>query len=136
MREFLLGFLVFFWYFYKTNTQLFMTESQIQAVCFKWFHNTHCLEHHSPRCIIFSVPNGGTRNPLEAITLSSTGLLPGVSDLIILTPNRILFIEVKTEAGTQSGAQKSFEARLKTLGYSYYLVRSLDEFKEVVLNNL
>lgn len=111
-----------------------MTESKLQQEIFQWFQNTYCLKHHNPRLCIFSVPNGGTRNQLEAITLKATGLLPGVSDLIILQPNgKTIFVEVKTEKGIQSEKQKDFETTVTNLGFEYYLVRSLDEFKQIKL---
>lgn len=111
-----------------------MTESKLQQEIFQWFQNTYCLKHHNPRLCIFSVPNGGTRNKLEAITLKATGLLPGVSDLIILQPNgKTIFVEVKTEKGIQSEKQKDFETTVTNLGFEYYLVRSLDEFKQIKL---
>lgn len=71
---------------------------------------------------------------LEAINLKATGLVPGVSDLIILLPNaKTIFIEVKTEKGIQSEKQKDFETTVTNLGFEYYLVRSLDEFKQIKL---
>ena len=61
----------------------------------------------------------------------ATGLLSGVSDLIVLLPNAItLFVEVKIESGgVQSDSQKEFEKTVTDLGFRYVIVRSLDEFK-------
>ena len=33
------------------------TEAKIQQEIYAYFNNTFCLKHHTPRCIIFSVPN-------------------------------------------------------------------------------
>jgi len=109
-----------------------MTESKLQQEIFQWFQNTYCLKHHDPRLCIFSVPNGGTRNKLEAITLKATGLLPGVSDLIVILPGKVLFVELKTEIGIQSQVQKDFESRVTALGQSYYLIRSLPQFQQLI----
>lgn len=112
-----------------------MTESKLQQDIFNWYQNNYCLKFHEPRGMIFSIPNGGTRNKLEAMTLKSTGLLAGASDLIVILPSgKILFIELKTEKGIQSDAQKEFEERIKTLGFQYHLIRSLDEFKNTIGN--
>jgi len=81
--------------------------------------------------MIFAVPNGGTRNAMEAITLKATGLLAGVSDLIVIIPNKILFVELKTEIGIQSEVQKDFQSRIELLGYEYHLIRSLTAFQEL-----
>lgn len=111
---------------------MFLSEDKIQQDIVIWFNNNYCLKHHAPRCSIFSVPNGGTRNKLEAIKLKSTGMKAGVSDLIVVMPEIVLFVEVKTETGKQSDKQKEFEIIISKLGFKYYLVRSLDEFKIII----
>ena len=104
-------------------------EDVIQAEIFKWYNNNFCLKGHEPECIIFSVPNGGTRNPREALLLKATGVVAGVSDLIIIRQNEVIFVEVKTEIGKQSDKQKEFQKTVENLGFKYILVRSLEEFK-------
>lgn len=111
-----------------------MTEDQLQQQIFTWYNNNYCLKNQSPRHIIFSVPNGGSRNVVEAKKMKATGLLSGVSDLIIVHPDKTFFIELKTEKGIQSENQKEFEARVKNLNHEYYLIRSLEEFKQLINN--
>lgn len=110
------------------STEFSNEENRIQAMMVQWFNNTYCLKHHSPRYVIFSIPNGGTRNKLEAMTLKATGLLAGASDLVLVM-DKIYFIEVKTNVGIQSDVQKDFQKRVQKLGHEYKLIRSLDEFK-------
>jgi hypothetical protein len=111
-----------------------MTESKIQQEIVNWYNNTYCLKFHEPRGLIFAVPNGGTRNKLEAITLKATGMLAGVSDLIVILPNgKLIFVEIKTDKSKQSEKQIEFEHRVKALGYEYCIIRSLDEFKKIIL---
>jgi hypothetical protein len=106
-----------------------MGESKLQQQIFEWYNNNYCLKHHSPRGMIFAIPNGGTRNKLEAITLKATGLLAGASDLIIIFPNgQLVFLELKTDTGKQSDKQIEFEKRVTELGFEYKLIRSLEEF--------
>ena len=109
-----------------------MTEDQLQQQIFTYYNNNYCLKNNNPRHIIFSVPNGGTRNILEAKKLKATGILSGVSDLIIVQPNRIIFLELKIEKGIQSDNQKDFETRIKFLGFEYYICRSLEQFKTII----
>lgn len=66
------------------------------------------------------------------MTLKATGLLSGVSDLIVLLPETCFFIELKNEIGLQSEQQKDFEKTVTKLGFTYTLVRSLDEFKNII----
>jgi hypothetical protein len=101
-----------------------MTEDQIQQQIIVYYRNLF-------KGLIFSVPNGGSRNVIEAKKFKATGLLAGVSDLIILKPNsKTIFIEVKTETGKQSQVQIDFQKKVEDMGFKYYLVRSLKEFIE------
>lgn len=106
-----------------------MTENQLQQQIIIWYKNNYQIKGLG---LIFSVPNGGSRHILEAKTLKATGQMAGVSDLIILQPNgKTIFVEVKVEKGIQSEVQKAFEEKVKVLGFEYYLVRSLDDFKNI-----
>jgi hypothetical protein len=107
----------------------------IQAQIYKWYHNTYCTKNNEKPHVIFAVPNGGLRSKSEAMTLKATGVVAGVSDMIIISPNKIFFIEVKTETGKQSPDQKDFEQKVKSMGYDYFLVRSLDQFKAIINEN-
>jgi len=114
-----------------------MTESKLQQEIVNYYNNNYCLKFHDPRGMIFSIPNGGTRNKLEAITMKATGLLAGASDLIVITPNgKLMFIELKTETGIQSEKQKDFQIRVNNLGYEYHLIRNLENFILLIENNL
>lgn len=127
------------------------TESRIQQEIVRWYRNNHCLAHHNPQCAIFSIPNEAAmivagalgklgvsksivRRTSSMITnlLKSTGMMSGVSDLIILQPGQVLFIEVKTPTGRQSKEQERFESMVSRLGFSYFVVRSLEEFQEAI----
>lgn len=108
------------------------TEARIQQDCWIWYKNNFCLKHHNPKHVIFAVPNDSSSKE-ETMRKLATGLLSGVSDLVIIQPNRVLFIEIKTPTGTQQQNQKDFEQDVKLLGFEYHVVRSLDEFKKIVL---
>jgi len=82
--------------------------------------------------LIFSVPNDGI-SATEQMRKVANGMMSGVSDLIVLQENRVIFIECKTDIGKQSEKQKEFQFSVENLGFEYYLVRSLDEFKQVIL---
>lgn len=111
----------------------FHTESRIQQDCVRWYHNSYCLIHHTPRCLILSIPNEGSPR------LAQIGALAGASDLLVLhvatgRPIRLIFAEIKTPTGRQSPAQAKFEKHVKTIGVEYVIIRSLEEFKNYILN--
>ena len=105
-------------------------EDLLQQKIVIWYKNEY--QRHE-KGLIFAIPNGGSRNVIEAKKLKATGMMAGVSDLIILHNGKTLFCELKIEKGIQSEKQKDFETTVTNLGFEYYLVRSLDEFKQIKL---
>jgi hypothetical protein len=105
--------------------QAFNSEDQLQAHCFQWTWN----EFPDTRRLFFSVPNGGTRNKIEAAKFKATGLIAGVADMILLWKAKTYFFEFKFENGKQSQSQKEFQYNVTNQGFDYYLVKDADEFK-------
>ena len=111
-------------------------EHNIQCACVRWF-NYQWPEY---RGLLFAVPNGGARSKATAGKLKAEGVVPGVADLILLVPFlqecvqyfNGLCIEMKTSKGKQSQEQKDWECKVMEQGYEYRVIRSLDEFIEVV----
>jgi len=109
------------------------SESALQQQIFNWYNNNYCLKNMTKRGLMFSIPNGGTRNIMEAMTLKATGLLKGASDLVVILPNgKLIFVELKQPKGVQSPEQKDFENRVILLGFEYHIIKSLDEFKILI----
>lgn len=103
------------------------TEHEIQKSIVRWF------KKEFPEYIIFSTNNEACYN--NSYFLES-GVLQGVSDLICILPNKVLFVELKTNKGVQSKNQKQFQTKLNSIGYEYYITRNLEEFKELIKSNL
>jgi len=108
-------------------------EDLLQLKCVIWFKNNYQMHGKG---LIFAVPNGGTRNIIEAKKLKSTGTMPGVSDLIVVLDSKVLFIELKTDIGKQSDAQKIFETKITNLNHEYILIRNEEEFKTSILSRI
>ncbi len=104
------------------------TEAKVQQEMVEWFRRTYY-----GKGLIFSVPNERAGVFLAMKDLLLTGLLSGVSDLIVVLPTEVLFIEVKNEKGKQSANQIKFQKNVENLGYKYHLVRNLKEFQEIIL---
>ena len=94
-------------------------ESQTQKAIVKYLR--------ANKIFVFAVPNGGKRRLREATIMKSEGVTAGVSDLIILLPERPVFIEMKQEKTKQTDTQKIFQANVQALGFEYYVWRSLDD---------
>ena len=59
--------------------------------------------------------------------MKKSGLLTGVSDIHIILPNRMIFVEVKTPKGKQQPSQKEFEKTVKELGFEYYVWNCIEQ---------
>jgi hypothetical protein len=86
----------------------------------------YCKIH---KILIFCVPNEATRNNSKYLGM---GVLAGVSDLVVVVQNKIIFVELKNHKGIQSEKQKAFESKVDNLGHKYILIRSLEEFKKLL----
>lgn len=110
-------------------------EHKLQVSMINWFR----LQYPSMRHNLFAIPNGGRRDAATGRRLKDEGVLAGVSDLILLKAigcYGALLIETKTRKGTQRESQKEWESKITADGYKYVIVRSLDEFIEVVTDYL
>lgn len=106
-------------------------EHRIQCSCVKYF----AYQYPQYRGLLFAVPNGGARNAVTAAKLKGEGVVAGVSDLILFLPRKGyhgLCIEMKTDKGTQSKAQKEWQAKVEAQGYKYVVCRSIDEFVSIM----
>lgn len=73
------------------------------------------------------------KNQSHGAILKAIGMVAGVADLTLLTANGAVFIELKTETGKQSQAQKEWEQKVRGFGYEYHIVRTLEEFQELIV---
>jgi hypothetical protein len=103
------------------------TESKIQQECMMWYRNTHLKTDN----IFASIPNEG-KNAIEQMRKKAIGMYAGFSDTIVIHFGKVLFIEFKDEKGRQSDKQKEFEIKIKANGFEYHLVRSLEQFKQII----
>ena len=107
-------------------------EADIQA---DFFEKVKLFFPGIPDKLLFAVPNGGSRNPIEAKNMKRQGVKPGVSDVILLVPKKgfaSLCIEFKTEKGKQSDEQIEFQRQAEKCGSKYVIVRSVSSAIETV----
>ena len=111
-----------------------MPEGKIQAECYAWFWNTF----PKYRKCYFAIPNENSRADSSAISgaiRKSMGVTKGVADTFMAVQKGGyggMFVEFKTQVGTQSPDQKQWQIIIENQGYVYRVVRSLEEFKELI----
>lgn len=104
-------------------------ESTLQTTCVRWFR------YQYPQLVIYAVPNGGSRNVLEAQRLKAEGVLAGVADLVVLLPQgKSLYIEMKVKGNRQTQNQKDFQNKVIALGHTYAVCYTFEEFQKVIEN--
>lgn len=102
-------------------------EADIQS---EFFNQVKLFFPRIPDKLLFAVPNGGSRNKLEAINLKRQGTKSGVADVILLIPKggfASLCLEFKTKTGKQSDEQKEFQKQAENCENKYVIVRSVKE---------
>lgn len=88
-----------------------------------------------PSKLLFAVPNGGSRNKIEAANLKRQGATAGVADVICLIPKKgfaSLCLEFKTKIGRQSDEQKEFQRQAECCRSKYVIVRSVEDAIKVM----
>ncbi len=103
------------------------TEDYLQNQCWIWF-----LNNYGKKAIFCAIPND-ERDPVASRRKRLTGRVKGAADvMLILNEGRIVFVEFKLPKGRQSDAQRIFEQRVNDLGHRYFVIRTLDDFKQLV----
>lgn len=108
-------------------------EAQLQSSCVTWFR----YQFSSISKMLIAIPNGGSRNIIEAANLKKQGVVSGVSDLILFQQRGgygALCIEMKTKTGKQSTSQIEWQIEAEKNGYKYVICRSVDEFINEILD--
>lgn len=128
-------------------------EDQLQIRCKGWFDKVYCdqhllLEKHVPKedterikLLLHHSPNEGQlpRSDRDGAKRKAMGVRAGFPDFILLMPGQgysYLAIELKTPKGRQSESQKAFQKAVEWSGGRYIIVRSLEEFKEIIMHYL
>lgn len=110
-------------------------ESYIQQECVRWFR----LQYREFEKLLFATPNQALRSPRNASRMKAEGMVAGVADLVLLVSRggyNALCIEVKTEKGRQSPSQREWQQAVEKHGSKYVIVRSVDQFIELINNYL
>lgn len=92
-------------------------EAQEQATLFHW---AELQSHKYPALrLMYHIPNGGSRNKLEAYHLQQQGVKAGVPDICLPVPSGAyhgLYIEMKVGRNKPSPAQTAWLAALEAVG--------------------
>ena len=80
--------------------------------------------------MLYHVPNGGSRNKVEAAKFKKMGVRAGVPDLVLPVPKGIysgLFIEMKYDKGRLQESQKEYLLKATMYGHCCYVCYSAED---------
>lgn len=98
-----------------------MSEAQEQSNLIAWVDNCIELKIHPELRNLYAVPNGGTRNKIEAANLKRQGVRAGVPDLCLAWPKGKycgLYLEMKVHPNRTTDEQESWLKSLSSAGYA------------------
>ena len=123
-------------------------EHDLQVGCVEYFR----AQYPQIAKLLFAVPNGGFRRKETAGKMKAEGVTAGVSDLLLLVPNKLfhgLCLETKIirefvdgegkfqrRKSYQEPEQREWQSLVENQGYMYVVYRSLEEFQRIVDNYL
>lgn len=93
----------------------------------------HLRLRGKPGLVWWHTPNGGSRDVREAAALKRMGVLPGVSDFLMLHNGKLFSLELKPEVGGRlSEEQMAFLAAVNSAGGYASAARGIDEALRVL----
>lgn len=88
------------------------------------------IRHFHPDTLAFAIPNGGKRDPKEAVRLKKEGVLAGVPDVCVAEPRGTwhgLYIEMKRQKGGKvSPEQQQIHDKLVKRGYKVVVAEGVE----------
>lgn len=110
------------------NHELRPTEEDDQIALCQW------MDLNNIR--YYAIPNGGSRNQLEAYKLKRCGVKRGIPDLCMPMPTKGhhgLYIELKRRGGANgTKEQKEWINYLRSVGYRAEIAKGFDEAQKII----
>lgn len=114
------------------------TEAQEQKALFEWA--AYSTGRHPELQLLIHIPNGGSRDPIEARHLKEQGVKPGVSDILLPVPRgpyHSLWIELKRRKGGRvSEAQRRWINVMNRVGNLAVVCKGWEEARKIILDYL
>ena len=104
-----------------------MSEAKLQSDCFIWSWNE---KPETRGLICYNL--GNSRNRIDGATNKAMGLIAGRSDMTFYWNRTAYMIEFKLPREKQSRSQVDWQRLVESNGFEYHIVRSKDEFIELI----
>jgi hypothetical protein len=104
-----------------------MSEAKLQSDCFLWAWNE---KPETRGLLCYNL--GNSRNRIDGATNKAMGLIAGRSDMTFYWNRTAYMIEFKLPGEKQSRTQVDWQRLVESNGFTYHIVRSKDEFIELI----
>lgn len=115
--------------------RVYTNEATEQTWLFEWLAQMARLKYPE-LALAHHIPNGGSRNAIEAARLKAQGVKAGIPDICIPVARKGfhgLYIELKRQRnGRLSDAQKDMILRLRQEGYKVEVCKGFQEAANVI----
>lgn len=110
-------------------------ELRLQALCFQWHWNTFPQKRGRLRRIKNELDNhaGGKHRMIQLAENKATGIVAGTPDFMLLHEG-VHFIEMKTDTGKLSDAQKEFVGMCAEEGVLVHVAHNFEQFCAIIYN--
>lgn len=112
-----------------------MTESKLQEACITWFR----YNYPKLKLCLFAVPNalyiyGVSKEKLRnaGVKQKREGLIAGIPDLVLVNNGKVYGIEMKLPYNKLQPVQEEVHKAWKEQGIEVYVVRTKEEFQELI----
>ena len=112
-------------------------ESDNQIALFQWAEYNQAK--YPELELLYSIPNGGKRNLLEAVRLKKEGVRAGVPDTFLSVAKgnfHGLYIELKSDKGKLSLKQKNYIEKLREQSYKVAVCYGWEQARDTILRYL
>lgn len=82
--------------------------------------------------MFWHTPNEGKRTPFEYFKAKYLGMMSGVSDIIMVKNQDILFLELKVGKNKPTPNQEIFLANTKTFGFTSEVAYTFEAAKKII----
>ena len=117
---------------------LIPTEAQEQTALFRWAEIVG--KTHPELRLLHAIPNGGSRNPIEALHLKQQGVKAGIPDICLPCARggrHGLYIELKRRKGGRvSDEQREMIKALTAQGYRAEVCKGWEEAARIITEYL
>ncbi len=111
------------------------SEAQEQTALFEWADQCVRFGVHPELKMMYAIPNGGSRNKIEAVHLKQQGVKAGVPDLCLAVPKgkyHGLYVEMKIGHNKPTDKQNEWLANLSHYGYAIKVCYSYSAAKTAI----